>query len=174
MDAFESIVATILEADGAWVRQSVRVQLQPAKKQKKAAPRTELDVVAFWPASNELWIVECKSFLNSKGVRSRALTDATHKGAKRYKLFHDDAYLAAVTEALLDQLKLTMLKPRMQLCLAAAKIYGQEAIPLRKHFKSKGWRLLGPPWLRKKIRSLAESDYHDDVATMVGKVLRPK
>ena len=75
MDSFESVIASLLERDGFWVRSSVKVELSKAEKRfigRASSPRWELDLVAFKGKTNELWIVECKSFLDSRGVDIRA------------------------------------------------------------------------------------------------------
>src|SRR3990167_7524540 len=83
MDSFETLVGSLLEKDGFWVRTSVKVELTPEEKRKigrPSSPRWELDLVAYKAKSNELLVVECKSFLDSPGVRARGL-DGTDKTA---------------------------------------------------------------------------------------------
>ncbi|TWT89758.1 hypothetical protein Mal64_01370 [Pseudobythopirellula maris] len=75
MDAFESLIATILMRDGFWVQTSLNVKLTKSEKVeigRHSSPRWELDVVAYRPGDNVLRVVECKSYLDSSGVRLTA------------------------------------------------------------------------------------------------------
>ncbi|HEY0160965.1 MAG TPA: helix-turn-helix domain-containing protein [Thermoanaerobaculia bacterium] len=57
MDAFEQLVATVLDRNGYWVRTSVKVALTPEEKReigRPSSPRWELDVVAYCGLTNEL------------------------------------------------------------------------------------------------------------------------
>lgn len=70
MDAFEQLVSEILWMEGYWVRASLKVEL--TKEEKKAigrpsSPRWELDIVAYSGRDNLLRVVECKSYLDSRG-----------------------------------------------------------------------------------------------------------
>jgi len=70
MDAFEHIVAAILDREGYWTRKEVKVEItKDEKKQigRPSSPRWEIDVVGYKAAMNEIWVVECKSYLDSKG-----------------------------------------------------------------------------------------------------------
>jgi hypothetical protein len=172
MDAFESIVATILEAEGFWVRRSIRVQLEKKDKRAKGAPRTELDIVAYCPARNELWVVECKSWLDSRGVKAAALLEKDHPGAKRFKLFHDEKYCDAVKAALVGQLRLSGNNPKVRLCLVAGKIAGGDEQKLRVRFEKQDWILRDRKCVQKGVKELATKGYENDVATMTAKILR--
>ena len=71
MNSFESLVGMLLEREGFWVRHSVKVNLTKEEKRnigRPSSPRWELDLVAYKGATNELKIVECKSYLDSVGV----------------------------------------------------------------------------------------------------------
>ncbi len=67
MDAFESIIATILECDGWWVHRSFKVELTKAEKRKAgrpSMPRHELDILAYKAKKNELRVIECTKSLS--------------------------------------------------------------------------------------------------------------
>jgi hypothetical protein len=179
MDAFESIVATLLQEPhetygGFWVRTSVRVELTQEERRRRCAPRTEIDIVAFHPQRNELWVVECKSFLNSAGVKVDAFHDL--KPNSRYKLFVDEEYWEVVKRKLLQDLGFSALNanvsPTVRLCLAAGKIAQGHEEPLRGHFEKMGWMLLAPTELAEGLMRLRDSRYRNDVATMAVKLLR--
>ena len=56
MDSFETLVGSLLEKDGFWVRTSVKVELTAEEKRKigrPSSPRWELDLVAYKAKSNE-------------------------------------------------------------------------------------------------------------------------
>jgi len=81
MDAFEQLVSEIIWMDGYWVRTSVKVEL--TKKEKKAirrpsSPPWELDIVAYSGRDNLLRVVECESYLDSRGVALRAFDGSWH------------------------------------------------------------------------------------------------
>jgi hypothetical protein len=60
--------------------------------------------------------------------------------------------------------------PTVQLCLAAGKIHGDEAW-LRKHFKERGWVLMGPLWIQEQLREFTDRGYENSVAAFVTKLL---
>jgi hypothetical protein len=79
MDAFEQLVSEILWMEGYWVRTSVKVELTKDEKRKigrPSSPRWELDIVAYSGRDNLLKIIECKSYLDSRGVALRAFDAA--------------------------------------------------------------------------------------------------
>ena len=178
MEALEAIVAAVLQNKGFWVRTSVRVKLELPKRRNKSDPRTELDVVAYRPKSHEVLVIECKSFLDSRGVQSRAFLNPGDRAKKRYKLFHDLKHWSNVRERLLQQLELDESHrsepPKVDLCLAAAHIAGVGEIALKEHFKSNGWQLLGPGWLKDGLKELANNDYENDVIIVTAKLLAEK
>lgn len=93
MDAFEQVVSEILWMDGYWVRTSVKVDLTKEEKVsigRPSSPRWELDIVAYSGRDNMLRVVECKSYLDSRGVALKAFDGTDAKSAERYKLFSND------------------------------------------------------------------------------------
>ena len=108
MDSFEAVVATILEREGYWVRPGFKVELTKAEKRaigKPSSPRWELDMVAYKGGTNELLVVECKSFLDSPGVRAVAFDGSSDKEAERYKLFTQKRLRTVVLRRLQKQLE---------------------------------------------------------------------
>src|SRR5947207_1589176 len=90
MDAFERVVVSLLEREGFWVRSSIKVELTKAEKVRigrPSSPRWELDIIGYQPRNNELWVVECKSYLDSRGVQLCAFNGKNPAFAKRFKLF---------------------------------------------------------------------------------------
>jgi len=103
MDAFEKLVAEILWAEGYWVRTSVRVNLTKEEKVRigrRSSPRWELDVVGYRGRENVLQVIECKSYLDSRGVTLAALNDPDAAADSRFKLFVDDTLRGVVLNRL--------------------------------------------------------------------------
>lgn len=176
MDSFEHVVAAILERQGFWTRTSVKVDLTREEKRaigRPSSPRWELDVVGYNGRSNQLLIVECKSYLDSRGVAVEAFEEAMAEQPSRYKLFVDETLRRVVIERLTTQLVekgFCAPDPSYRLCLAAGRIYG-DAAELHALFDSRGWLLWGPDWLRSELRGLADSGYENSVASVVAKLL---
>lgn len=184
MDAFETVIASILQRKGFWTLTSVKVDLTKAEKRaigRHSSPRWELDIVAYRGSTNELRVVECKSFLDSPGVECGAFDGTNRAAESRYKLFCDTTLRKVVLRRL--QLQLTEAGfcrkvPAVKLCLAAGKIRG-DAGRLREHFERKGWVLFGPDEIRAELQALRDSGYENSVAAVVAKIIlrsgtRPK
>lgn len=104
MDYFESLVKTLLEQDGYWVRQSFKVNLTKEEKRligKHSMPRPEIDLLAFKPETKQLIALEAKSFLDSPGVRIDQLSEQHEVPEGRYKLFTETSFLGVCGRILL-------------------------------------------------------------------------
>lgn len=176
MDAFETVIASILQRQGFWTQTSVKVELTKAEKQRierPSNPRWELDVVAYRGATNELRVIECKSFLNSPGVEVRAFAGTNQPAQSRYKLFFDAKLRRVVLRRLERQLVAAgfcRARPKVRLSLAAGKIRGDEEW-LRAHFEKSGWLLMGPRDIQAELHKLRASGYENSVAAVVAKLL---
>jgi len=176
MDAFENVVAAILQRQGFWTLTSVKVELTKEEKRaigRHSSPRWELDVVAYRGKDNEVRIVECKSFLDSPGVECTAFDGSNVEAQKRYKLFCEETLRKVVFARLSSQLVTAGFcppTPKLRLCLAAGKIRGSETW-LQSHFEKKGWLLFGPEYIRTELRKLRDSGYENSVAAVVTKLL---
>lgn len=178
MDAFEYIISKVLSDDGYWTTIGYKVEL--SKEDKRAInnhsmPRPEIDIIAYKPSTNELLIVECKSYLDSQGVGHRAFTVPDSPNWNRYKLFNRPELYKIVSKRLMQQLKregrISKPYPKPKLCLAAGKIYSNHEADLQTHFDMKGWKLLTPEWVADRIRNLAKKGYENEVMTVVTKIL---
>lgn len=72
MDAFESIVAGLLWEEGYWTSIDFKVTLSKNAKAelgKFSLPRPEIDILAYQAMDNSLLWVECKSYMDSRGVK---------------------------------------------------------------------------------------------------------
>lgn len=181
MDAFEQVVASLLEQKGFWIRSSFKVELtKPEKVEigRPSSPRWEIDLIAYHAAKNELWVVECKSYLDSRGVQMCAFDGTNRTFASRFKLFCEEDTRRVVFRRLEEQLAASGAirpNPRIKLCLAAGKIASEsDRIGLRKHFKAMGWELWDEEWIGSELAALARGGYQDDVAAVVAKLLLRK
>jgi len=176
MNAFEQIVAMLLHRQGYWAQISYKVELTRQDKRwmgLPSSPRWEIDVLAYRPVGNRVLAIECKSFLNSPGVRYAQFA-GTVKGADRYKLFTRPKVRRVVFARLAAQLrerKLARANPKVQLCLAAGHIHKGDEPLIRKHCDRNGWQLFAPDWFAEQFASLADSDYENDVATVAAKLV---
>src|SRR5688500_10709534 len=127
MDAFESLVGSILQGDGYWIWPSYKVELTKAEKYRigrHSSPRWEIDLVAYKAKGNRVLAIECKSFLDSFGVLCCSFGSGG-VGSQRYKLFNDKILRETVLTRPGKQLVASGLcraRPVIQLCLVAGKI----------------------------------------------------
>ena len=178
MDAFEQVVSEILWMEGFWVRTSVKVDLTKEEKVRigrPSSPRWELDIVGYSGRDNTLRIVECKSYLDSRGVALRALDGTDSKLAERFKLFSDDNLRLVVFERVRKQLAASRAcapDATVKLCLACGRIAtNADREGLHKHFAEKGWELWDEKWLRDKLQLMSERGYENQVSAVVAKLL---
>lgn len=181
MDAFEQIVKIVLEGQGWWVRQGYKVDLTKEEKVavgRHSSPRWEIDLVAFQPKSNRILIVECKSFLDSFGVRASEFVDSEVPTKGRYKLFNEAKLREVVFSRLKAQLVgegLVFPNSNISLAIAVGKFRSaSDRETLRARFEDRGWQLIDDLQLRKWAMELSERGYEDNVATIVAKLLAPE
>ena len=179
MNAFESIIASLLTLDRFWVRNNVKVELTSADKTaigRTSTPRWDIDVVAYRPADNLLWMVECKSYLDSRGVSFRGFDPETG-GTKRYKLFNEPELKTIVTNRLVAQFReqgLILNDPAVRLCLAAPNIVESDESRIRAHFKESNWILLDRIWIVERLNRISKDGYEDSTVSILTKLLAPK
>jgi hypothetical protein len=178
VEAFEKLVGGLLERQGYWVRYGFKVELSKREKARigrPSSPRWELDILAYSGGINKLLVVECKSYLDSPGVRYLAVAGPRHKRSNRYKLFNDVTLRRVVLSRLVRQLAKAgacRKDPAIILCLAAGKVVSKsDAASLRGLFKKRGWQLFDSDWIRRSLSSTATLSYEDDVAAVVAKLL---
>ena len=176
MDSFESIVKTIFENKGYWVKTSFKVDLTKEEKRKigrPSSPRWELDVVAYKGGSNEILVIECKSYLDSPGVKAEGLKKGKYK--ERYKLFNEKTLREVVFSRLLAQLAESYSCPKntqVKLCLAAGKVATKEdREEISKYFKSKSWGFYSDEWIKHELVKLSNTGYENEVAIVTTKLL---
>jgi len=108
VDAFEQLVSELLKHQGYWVQTSYKVNLTKEEKirvGRPTSPRWELDILAYKGSTNELIVVECKSFFDSQGVTLKSMDlDGAVAGKSRYKLFSENSLREIVFSRLRTQL----------------------------------------------------------------------
>ena len=178
MSAFEDIIALYLEAEGYWVRQSVKVEI--SKDDKKAIglptmPRPEIDIVALNMKEDELLLMEIKSYLDSYGVYYEAVSDKEDVNAGRYRLFTNENFRKIVTKRLREQyLKQGLIneKTKINYALAAGNIHSSaDESNISAYFSQRGWKLFSPKQIKDKIRELSQKGWEDNLVTITAKLI---
>jgi len=177
MDAFESIVAGLLWEDGYWISVGYKVNLSKAAKVglgKPSLPRPEIDILAYRAKDNSVLWVECKSYLDSRGVKIEALTGEDERGKKRYNVFTWSEYRKVITKELIDQLVANgrvQPQPSVKYCLVTGKIATDtDRKKLHAHFQKNGWILYDEHWVKEGLEQMAKKGYENDVAIQVAKL----
>lgn len=176
MDAFESIVRTIFENNGYWVKTNFKVNLSKEEKLKigrQSSPRWELDIVAYKGNNKELLVIECKSYLDNPGVKANGLKNGKYK--ERFKLFNEDILRQVVFSRLKTQLIESGLCPEdisIKLCLACGKVASNaHRKELEEYFNSKGWYFYSDEWIKTELQKFADSGYENEVPIVTTKIL---
>ena len=163
----------------SWVRTSGKVDLTNEEKVRigrPSSPRWELDIVGYSGRDNNtLRVVECKSYLDSRGVVLKAFNGSDPKSTEGYKLFKDEALRTVVFGRLRKQLAergACAPDATVKLCLACGRIASTaDREGLRKHFAEKGWELWDEKWLKDKLHLMSERGYENQVSAVVAKLL---
>ena len=180
MNAFEDIVKLYLEEEGYWVRQSVKVDITKQDKVDiglPSMPRPEIDLVALNAKNNELLLIEVKSFLDSYGVYSEAITDEKDVFSKRYRLFTDSIFREVVTKRLREEyLKQGLINENTKInyALAAGNIHSPaDELKIREYFSKpeRGWKLFSPKDIKEKVKELAKKGWEDNLVTITAKLI---
>lgn len=179
VNAFESLVGQLMERDGYWIRSSYKVNLTKEEKQaigRPSSPRWEIDLIGYNPTSNVLRIIECKSYLDSTGVRARDFNEAGQHNANRYKLFTDRELRRVVTAAIIRQLCETgacLPGPRIELCLVAGNTASaKDKAAILEIFQGQEWHFFDVEWIRRQLKKMAADGYENSVASVVAKLLK--
>ncbi|HSV58140.1 MAG TPA: hypothetical protein VLJ19_04510 [Variovorax sp.] len=177
MSSFEQLIKGMLEEDGFWVRSSYKVNLTASEKQKigrPTSPRWEIDLLAYRGSTNEILVVECKSYLDSAGVTYKSLCEEGRYSG-RYKLFTEPVLRKVVCDRIRKQLveeQAVRPRPSITLCLAAGNIRSdEEHRKIAVVFARRNWRLFDRHWMFDKLQSAADGGYEVNVATAVSKLI---
>jgi hypothetical protein len=177
MELFEGIIKTLLEHEGYWVRQSFKVNVTKEEKRaigKHSIPRPEIDLLAFKPGSNEVLVIEAKSYFDSPGVRMNELLDRFDTPNGRYKLFtcenYRDIVFARLHQDLLAQ-GLVNENSTYKLGLVAGNVYQNKSVDIDEYFQSNEWFFWSPEMVKEKVNKLANLGYENNTATLTAKIL---
>jgi len=177
MDHFEAIICDLLEATGYWVRRSFKVDITKEEKRRigrHSMPRPEIDILAYRRQSDELLVMEAKSFLDSPGVSLDQLSESHDTPQGRYKLFTCEHYREIVFERLrLNLIASGMITSRtsLRLGLAAGKVYRRESDKLQAFMDSKGWYFFSPAEIRTQLTRFADIGYENNPSVITTKIL---
>ena len=177
MDYFESIIKTLLEHEGNWVRQSFKVNLTKQEKRgigKHSIPRSEIDLLAFNVKHNQILALEAKSYFDSPGVRYNELCESYEIPEGRYKLFTCENYRNIVFSRLkkdLIELNMANVTTSITLGLAAGNVYQSKSEEINKLFENNGWLFWSPEDIKQKVYSLASKGYENEPAIITAKIL---
>jgi hypothetical protein len=177
MNAFEDIVRLFLEAEGYWVRQSVKVNIsKEAKRALKlySMPRPEIDLVALSVEKNELLLIEVKSYLYSQGVYYDDVAGKDERVKDRYRLFTNEKFRDVVKEKLREEYLeqgLINEKTTINYALAAGNIHSGEESRISKYFSENGWKLFSPRQIKDKLKELSERGGEDNPVTITAKLI---
>ncbi len=177
MDHFESIIATLLEAEGYWVRRSFKVNVTIEEKReigKHTIPRPEVDLLAFCFSRNEVLALEAKSFFDSPGVRLSDLQQEHDVPNGRYKLFTSKRYRSIVFSRLLQDLidcNMANSDTKILLGLAAGRVYQNQSEQVRECMAKNSWFFWSPEDIKNKVEALAKRGYENDPAIITAKIL---
>jgi hypothetical protein len=153
------------------------VKVELTKEEKKlvgrhSSPRWELDVVGYKGATNEILVIECKSFLDSRGVQWCELQDG--HTSTRYKLFREPVLREVVLGRLVAQMTSEgrcAPNPTIRLGMMAGKVKSGDEELLPEHFAGNGWEFFGPEWLRDQLSQMSGRGYSNQVSAIVAKLL---
>jgi hypothetical protein len=177
VDHFESLISTLLEAEGYWLRRSFKVNVTKEEKRaigKHSIPRPEIDILAFRFSENSVIAVEVKSFLDSPGLKLEQLQAEHEVPEGRYKLFTTERYRTIVLARLhQDLVKCGMAnaETKVSLGLAVGKVYQKRTEPIREFMRERNMLFWSPEDIKQKVTALADREYENDPAIMVAKVL---
>jgi hypothetical protein len=155
----------------------VKVDLTKQEKIKigrPSSPRWELDIVGYGGRDNILQVVECKSYIDSYGVKASGFSPGKGTEHDRFKLFND----VGLRQVVFNRLRLQLAKcgacrpdAEVKLALACGKVYERDRVWLQKHFAAQGWDLWDESWLREKLNVMAGRGYENQVSAVVAKLL---
>lgn len=178
MDYFENIVKRLIEQEGYWVRQSVKVNLTKEEKRlvgKHTIPRPEIDLVGYRASTNELLIIEAKSYMDSGGVDYREIDCSFEIPEGRYKLFTCQNYQNIVFTRLVKEFETSGLickNPKITFGLAAGNIKNKTEEKIQTLFDEKGWKLYTPQQIASSILKLSDLAYENDPYVISAKLIK--
>ena len=131
--------------------------------------------MAYKASLNRVLIVECKSYLDSYGVRFSGFDGSNPRVAKRYKLFNDETLRYVVQNRMIRQMSeagRVSEEPDVTLALACGKIVSEsDREQLQVHFDERGWMLWDKEWLLQRLMRMAAAGYENSAVAVTAKLL---
>ena len=177
MDYFDATVARILEEQGYWVRQSVRVLLSKETRKnlgKPSLPRSEVDIVAYQPTRKILLLLEVKSYLDSHGVQPKDLLN-TGWAKNRYKLLTIPALQREISDALVSEYRRQGLigeGVEVKFGLAAGHVKKALDEQVRRIADRNKWAYYGPKEIADEVWKFSKLKYENSPFVLTAKLLR--
>lgn len=177
MDPFEIIISKFLQEKNYWVRSLVKVPFSKTDKRKiknPTIPTPEIDIIAYNFKQNELLLVECKSLLDSKGIRFNSLIGKNQKFKSKYKLFNSSLYRNRLTKIIrMQYIKSGLINDQTTInyALAAGKIYSKDKVKFDVYFKKRGWLFFSPNEIKDSIVEYSKKSYENDLIVMLTKLI---
>lgn len=176
MNQFEEIAKYLLEAEGNWVKTSVKVDISKEAKRElgtPSMPRPEIDIVAYNPRQNSLKLIEAKSYLNSRGVYFSHIERREPKWDKYKLLTYNDYQEVVSTNLKTDFIRRGLITEdtKIQFGLIAGRLHMAEKNDFYSLAKSRNWFFWGPNELKIKLKAISSLGYEDNPYSMVIKLL---
>jgi hypothetical protein len=183
MDAFEQIIAHLLMEDGYWTIVNYKADItqeQAISLKKGSMPRPDIDIVAYKPKENIIYLIEVKSFIDSFGVGIKNFNDLEKNFEGRYKILTHKGYRDVISKIVKKDLLDKGLIPNEEISvecgLIAGNLYKTTQQELKNIFATKGyknWLVWGPEKITEKIKALAKKGYENNEITIISKLLNP-
>ena len=176
MNQFEQLIRLLLERDGFWVKTNVKVNISKEEKRqlgKPSMPRPEIDIVALCVKTNTLYLLEVKSYLDSRGVYPENVQSSEPRWDK-YKLLTNEKYQNIIKSTLLHSMLSSgecNEQTRVKFGLVAGKVYKNRAEELKDYCESMNWFFWGSNDIALRIRALEKEGYTDNLIVIVAKML---
>jgi hypothetical protein len=149
-EAFEEIVATLLESEGCFVRSNVFLKLPldiiAEAGLHRNSPSFQIDLIAWHPSNpSRFFVIECKYTDNSD-----ALDYGTFAG---YRLFNDPSFRAAI-EGELRQQRIVSNGAHITYCLASSSTQAAHRAAIKSALGHQGMLLLDRAWRARRLLRL--------------------
>ena len=186
MDSFELIISQLLEEEGYWTVVNYKVPISQQDAEflgKPSMPTPDIDILAYKPKENIIYLLEVKSYLDSYGVRLKDLSNLKTKNEGHYKLLTWEKYRLVLIKLVKKNLSgkglINTKNLKIRFGLIAGNIYPNTL--KEEDFKNlfekagyKNWWMWGPETIKVKVMNLAIKGYEDNAVTMISKILNPE
>lgn len=177
MNQFEEISRYLLEAEGFWVQTGIKVEITPEQKRflgKPTMPRPEVDIVAYKRSEDTLYLIEAKTYLNSKGVVYDNIVKRDFTWDKYKILTYSDFQDIVGGELKADLIKKGLIhsKTKVRYGLIAAKLYKPKENDFYGLAKERNWFFWGPDEVKSRLSRLINLGYEDNPYSIVAKIIQ--